>query len=199
MTQPVQHVSCPDTAKLVRKALQNNFPETKFSVISRRYAGGASIDVRWTDGPTTEDVDPVIHQYQGAEFDGMIDLKFHRTHWLRDDGSVLVHHDPGTESNRGSFPGTDNRRLAPAMPPDARTVQFAADFITSQRYVTRFDQKLEEAIQWMQQHCHIEDGLWRGRPMEFTARAIVNRRRDQETIQDIFNRIHGIQPPPEQP
>ena len=44
-------VSCKDTAKAVRRAIKTQWPRVKFSVRSSVYSGGASIDVRWTDGP----------------------------------------------------------------------------------------------------------------------------------------------------
>ncbi len=73
--QPTRYVTCAETAKLVRAALKAAFPGTKFSVRSDTYAGGASIDIRWTDGPTSYAVDRTVNQYKGATFDGMIDLK----------------------------------------------------------------------------------------------------------------------------
>lgn len=82
-------IDAADVAKLIRKALKANFPETKFSVRTDRYAGGASIDVRYTDGPALEDVKRVAHRYQGADFDGMRDLKTYETTILADeDGNV---------------------------------------------------------------------------------------------------------------
>ncbi len=47
------YLSCADTAQLVRAALEQAFPRQKFSVRSHTYAGGASIDISWTDGPQT--------------------------------------------------------------------------------------------------------------------------------------------------
>lgn len=70
-----RYLSCADTAKLVRKAVKESFPATKFSVTSKTYSGGASIDVRWTDGPTTKQVDKIVKRFEGAYFDGMIDYK----------------------------------------------------------------------------------------------------------------------------
>jgi hypothetical protein len=46
-----QYLSCAETAKLVRKVLKTAFQGVKFSVRSDTYSGGASIDIRWTDGP----------------------------------------------------------------------------------------------------------------------------------------------------
>lgn len=69
------YYSCADTAKLVRQALREAFPGIKFSVRSSTYAGGASIRVRWTDGPTAAQVDKVAGTFSGAYFDGMTDYK----------------------------------------------------------------------------------------------------------------------------
>lgn len=71
-------LSAAETAKLVRKALKSSFPGVKFSVRSSTYSGGASIDIAWIDGPRIYEVDAVVGRYQGADFDGMIDLKTHR-------------------------------------------------------------------------------------------------------------------------
>src|SRR5438105_5067216 len=80
-----------DTAKLVRAALGETFKGTRFSVRSSTYSGGASIDVRWTDGPTGEQVDAVAQLYAGATFDGMIDLKsYHSSILVGPDGPKEV-------------------------------------------------------------------------------------------------------------
>ena len=72
------YVSPADTARLVRKALKAAFPGAAFFVRTSVYSGGASIDVRWTDGPTTRVVQRVVNGFEGATFDGMIDLKEYR-------------------------------------------------------------------------------------------------------------------------
>lgn len=64
-----------ETAKLIRQTLKTAFPDTKFSVRSKSYSGGSSIDVSWTDGPLSRDVNPLIKPFEGAGFDGMQDLK----------------------------------------------------------------------------------------------------------------------------
>jgi Large polyvalent protein associated domain 29 len=80
-----RYLTCAETAKLLRAQLKRDFPGQKFSVRSDTYAGGASIRVRWTDGPKRADVDKVCQLYAGASFDGMIDLKSYHTSWLRDE------------------------------------------------------------------------------------------------------------------
>ncbi len=72
------YLSVTDTAKLVRAALKTAFPGTKFSVRSDKYAGGASIDVTWTDGPFEKDVEKITQRYQACDFDGMQDLRTYR-------------------------------------------------------------------------------------------------------------------------
>ncbi|MEO8223008.1 MAG: LPD29 domain-containing protein [Specibacter sp.] len=68
------YISATDTAKLVRKALKENFPGTKFSVRTTKYAGGASLDVNWTGGPTTPKVDAVVKGFEGSEPDASGDF-----------------------------------------------------------------------------------------------------------------------------
>jgi hypothetical protein len=121
MTQnTTEYLTCADTAKLLRKALKAAHPGVKFSVRSSSYAGGASIDVYWTDGPTARTVDETTQLYTGATFDGMIDLKsYHSTLLAGKDGTV-------------------------------RDVQFGADFIFTHRdlsdgYVARVAADVEKA------------------------------------------------------
>lgn len=68
----------PATAKLARKVLKVAFPGVKFSVRSSRYAGGSSVDVTWIDGPLTSEVDAVVGNFHGSDFDGMQDLRTYR-------------------------------------------------------------------------------------------------------------------------
>ena len=70
-----QYLSCAETAKLVRAALKESFPGVKFSVKSSVYAGGASINVAYTDGPSASQVEGIAKAFQGAYFDGMTDYK----------------------------------------------------------------------------------------------------------------------------
>lgn len=122
-------LSCTDTAKLVRKTLKGAFPDSKFSVRSSSYSGGASIDVSWTDGPTVRAVDAVVGGFAGANFDGMIDMKFNSTAWLETDGTAHLAHTSGTAGSRGSYP----ERIESARTPGARLVRFGADFVQTHR------------------------------------------------------------------
>lgn len=77
-----KYLSCAETAKLLRLALKESFPGVKFSVRSSVYAGGASIDVKWMDGPTSKTVDPILSAFKGSYFDGMIDYQGSNYHSL---------------------------------------------------------------------------------------------------------------------
>lgn len=70
-----QAIDVTKQAKMIRQALKEAFPEVKFSVRSERYSMGASIDISWTDGPLTRQVDEVVKIFAGATFDGMDDYK----------------------------------------------------------------------------------------------------------------------------
>ena len=59
--------------KNIKIELKELFPKTKFSIKSSSFAGGDSIDVRWADGPTNEEVNKVICKYQEGDFDSMSD------------------------------------------------------------------------------------------------------------------------------
>jgi hypothetical protein len=122
-------LSCAETAKLVRAALKREFPETKFSIRSKEYSGGASISVGWTDGPPTPAVDRIAQQFAGADFDGSIDLKCYSDHWLEPDGTVKIAHAQGTQRSLGYLPEV----IGDPPSPNARLVSFGADFVFCQR------------------------------------------------------------------
>lgn len=118
-------ISCVETAKLVRSALKREFPSVRFSVRSERYSLGASIHVHWVGGPERDAVEQVACAYQGARFDGMIDLQTHVTHYLTADGRAVVAEDHGTASMGGMM--ESHRAFKPT--PDAERVRFGADYI----------------------------------------------------------------------
>jgi hypothetical protein len=60
----------------IRTELAKAFPGIKFAVRSSSYSGGCSIDIAWTDGPTTEQVEEISKKYQTCGFDGMQDLEY---------------------------------------------------------------------------------------------------------------------------
>ncbi len=86
-------VSVADTAKLVRAELKAKFPDSKFRVKSSSYAGGASIDINYFDGPRHEEVKDAVSPFVGATFDGMTDsMDYHRHTEVNDDGDLETVH-----------------------------------------------------------------------------------------------------------
>ena len=61
-------------AKNIKTELADAFPDVKFSVRSESYSGGSAIDVSWTDGPTTDEVEKITNKYKYGWFNGMEDL-----------------------------------------------------------------------------------------------------------------------------
>jgi hypothetical protein len=148
MTQTeTTYLSGVETAKLVRKALKREFPGTKFSVRSDHN----SINVRWVDGPTTAQVNPVAKAYEGGGFDGMIDLAYTCESWLEPDGTAAPAYCGGTTGSRGV---QDGYAYAPPSP-DAKLVHFGALYIFTDRSDSR--EALEAAIDATCAYWGIED------------------------------------------
>lgn len=69
-------------SKNIKIELALAFPGIKFSIKTRRFSGGDAIDVSWTDGPTSKQVDEIIDRYSAGSFDGMQDLyEYSRNAW----------------------------------------------------------------------------------------------------------------------
>lgn len=124
-----EYLSAAETAKLVRAALKRSFPGVKFSVRSRTYSMGASIDVSWTDGPTSRLVQSVTDQFSGSRFDGMADMKVSRSHWLMPDGTASLAVDYGN--------GMEGQTRNEKPHPDAKLVHFGADSVSCSRDISR--------------------------------------------------------------
>jgi hypothetical protein len=78
----MKYLTVTETAALVRQALKEAFKGIKFSVKSSKYSMGASISVRWEDGPNDDQVNAVIARFAGSYFDGMQDYKGARYHMI---------------------------------------------------------------------------------------------------------------------
>lgn len=86
-TKMARYIDTKDVAKLVRKELKV-FKGTKFSVRIDRFAGGSSIDVGWTDGPTDKEVREVAGHFVGSTFNGMDDSTSYHNCFLPDGEEV---------------------------------------------------------------------------------------------------------------
>ena len=119
-------IDTADVAKLIRKHLKKEFPGVKFSVRSSRYAGGSSIDIRWTDGPTANAVDAITAPFSGARFDGMIDLQYGARTWY------CPEHGARTGETYGHGMGDDGPALSRCCH-RAELVKMGADYVHTQR------------------------------------------------------------------
>ena len=70
----MEHTQAALCSKDIKKLLKGKYPSIKFSVTSSNFAGGNSVDVDWNLGPTTDEIEKLISQYQYGHFDGMIDM-----------------------------------------------------------------------------------------------------------------------------
>ncbi len=127
-----RYLSVTETAKLIRKVLKREYPVTKFSVRSDKYAGGASIDISWLDGPTSDEVDGHVKSFAGKGFDGMIDMAYYKTAYLLADGTAAFAETSGTEGSGGSYA----REKAFKPEADAERVRFGADYVSTNRSIS---------------------------------------------------------------
>lgn len=73
---------CVVAAKNIRKELKAAFPGVKFSVVSEKYSGGNSINVRYEDGPALAEVEAIADKYSEGNFDGMTDCyNYEASYW----------------------------------------------------------------------------------------------------------------------
>lgn len=137
-------VPTTEVTKYVRAALKERFNGVKFSV---RKDGG-SIRVTWPMGEVAKTpaaqktlnrpvdnvrrdesmlVELLVGDLHGEGFDGMIDLRYSRKHYLLADGTIYYAGSEGTASSGGSVSGG----VAP-MPEGAREIRLGNDFIFCQ-------------------------------------------------------------------
>lgn len=183
----VRYLTVTETAKLVRLALAKNFPNTKFSVRSESYSGGASINISWTDGERAKVVEAVAKGFEGRSFDGMNDLATCQDSWLLPDGEADLAYRP--ESYGGSKPGF----VSDAPHPEAELVHFGANYVFCNRHITNFDEREAEAAAHIREHCKCDGEA----PSDMFGNQWVNNLSRQmawdfdtsETLEQTFERI----------
>lgn len=164
-----EYLSCAETAKLIRVQLKAKFPGIKFSVKSSVYAGGASIDVAWTDGPTGKMVDAIVQPFAGGGFDGMIDMAYSVTAYLLPDGSAAFAQTSGTEGSGGIQPA--GKTFMPVA--GAKRVQFGANYVFTKRQFSR--EFLERALaSYRAKYGDLANGIEIKDSFDGTAYAAVN-------------------------
>lgn len=169
-----EYLSVADTAKLIRTNLKQVFRDVKFSVRSSSYSGGASIRIHWTDGPCPVRVERVAKRYEGADFDGMQDLKTSKT-------AVLM--------------GADGR---------PREVRFGADFVFCEREVTDREAREKIIADLIHERCTLreENGVYywgqsyADSVEDWARRAVGEWDFEQETALQVFDKVVLRNPSP---
>jgi hypothetical protein len=133
-----RYIDTAEQAVLIRQALKKNFPGTKFSVRIDRYSMGSSVYVKWTDGPTSKNVDAVIGVYDGKRFDGMTDLSYSAEHYLMPDGTAQFRRTYGH-----SFPQEDGPT---PQPEGSEIVHFSGSVSSSRTLSPEFEADIVREI-----------------------------------------------------
>lgn len=71
--KPVQRFDQKQTTSILKSALQEQYPNTKFSVTGSRGTGSSYLNVKWTGGPPVDQVEAVASQYQNTHSRGWAD------------------------------------------------------------------------------------------------------------------------------
>lgn len=75
-------------AKEIRQLLKQAWPSVRFRVRCSNFSMGDAVDVKWTDGPSSKQVDNVVQAWQSEDFDGMTDSSVARPDTIVD-GTIL--------------------------------------------------------------------------------------------------------------
>ncbi|MGW1007469.1 LPD29 domain-containing protein [Streptomyces sp. NPDC001118] len=86
-----------EVAKYLRSLLRKTFPGQKFSVRCGRGSDYGYLSIRWTGGPTEEQVKAVCDPWQGSDFDGSTDYMNQREPLLIHKDGELVEVRPVTD------------------------------------------------------------------------------------------------------
>ncbi len=73
-----------ETSRMMKHALRDRFPATRFRVRLSRGTGWGNCSVGWTDGPSTKLVREITRHFEGSGFDGMTDSQYHIENPLSD-------------------------------------------------------------------------------------------------------------------
>ena len=127
ITETTRHYSVNEVSAMAKTILKKAFPKTKFSVRGSKYSMGSSITARWTDGPTTKQVEALIGHLEGASFDGMQDLKTYNEPdtAIQKDGTVIH-------------------------------ITYGNDYMFTARDLSRHDELKAQCLDYIRAHCAID-------------------------------------------
>ena len=154
---------------------------------SEKYSLGASINIRWADGPRQKIVRQLTRGFQSASFDGMNDLETPQDSWLLPDGTAEVAERP--ESYGGSIPGY----FSDAPSPDAELVYFGSHYVSCQREVTGYEDRYQASLKMIRENCHCDgappNDRFGNNWVSHLAMAMASDYDINETLEETFNRI----------
>ena len=99
--------------------------------------------------PPENTVETLVNQYESAAFDGMIDMKTTKDHFLLPDGTVTLAFDPGTEGSTGIYPTIENSHQLATLPPGTRRVCLGGSWVSCNRSVDDAGPRQVDAILWL--------------------------------------------------
>lgn len=100
----ISAVNC--ASENIRRLLSRLWPAVNFSVRLSKYSMGNSIDIRWTDGPTSKQVEKWVNNFQEGYFDGMTDsYEYTKNAWHVFGESKYIH------CNRRTSPETISKYM----------------------------------------------------------------------------------------
>ena len=62
------------TAQEIRKVLKHIHPEIKFQITSKSYSGGNSVEIQYTNGVATKEIEKIVNCFEYGSFNGMEDI-----------------------------------------------------------------------------------------------------------------------------
>lgn len=156
-----RYIDAADAAKLIRKAIAREFPGVTFSVTTDKYSGGATVNIKWVDGPTTKQVEAVTNAYRGRGFDGMIDLAYCKDSWLLPDGTVKA----ATSQGSSGSGGMDKPYSLPKPHPKAELVHFGSSYVSCSRehspeFVRWVAEQMQTKTGWTAPEIKEHDAYW---------------------------------------
>jgi hypothetical protein len=125
-----------DVAKIVKIKLSAAFPGVKFSVKSDY----DSVDIYWTDGPCSFEVDKIAKRYSFGGFDGSIDMAYSSKNWMLPNGDMVFAETSGTQGSMGYVPSG----ASDCPEPGAIIVKYGPKYVFTHR-----DTNPEHKAKWL--------------------------------------------------
>lgn len=128
-TAQARTIDAAEAAKMIRAELKRVFKRSGrfFSVRTDKYAGGASIDIRWIDGPTSDEVNKLVRGFSGKRFEGMTDCSYYADSWY------CAKHGAQVALTEGCDVASNNGVHASRCCAEAELVHFSSNYVFTRR------------------------------------------------------------------